>query len=267
MDHPLLPGILSITFRQLSWEQIVDLTAKAGLGGIEWGGDIHIPSGDIQRAEAAKRRCADEAILISAYGSYYRLGNSPEGFAAVLDTALALGAETIRVWAGAIGSNAAPASVRQSIADDLHRCCDLAAKYNLKIATEFHGGTLTDDIASCLNLLQSANASNARTFWQPPTEMDFAPAISTLRRLGPLLSNVHVFHWWPTSATRQPLSAGQDRWLEYLRVVAAQSRADGIPRFASLEFVKNDDVEQLIADAKTLLELLSIISRENTGVV
>ncbi len=36
-------GLVSITFRQLTCEQIVDLVSKAKLDAIEWGGDIHVP--------------------------------------------------------------------------------------------------------------------------------------------------------------------------------------------------------------------------------
>jgi len=43
-------GLVSVTFRKLSPTQIVNPVSKVGLQGIEWGGDIHVPTGDIYKA-------------------------------------------------------------------------------------------------------------------------------------------------------------------------------------------------------------------------
>ena len=55
MNERILPGLVSITFRALAPREIVDLAARARLAGIEWGGDIHVPHGDLQRAGEAGR--------------------------------------------------------------------------------------------------------------------------------------------------------------------------------------------------------------------
>jgi hypothetical protein len=47
-------GLVSVTFRQLSAEEIIKLVVCAGLEGIEWGGDIHVPHGDLKRSSASK---------------------------------------------------------------------------------------------------------------------------------------------------------------------------------------------------------------------
>ena len=39
------PGLCSITFRDLSVDDVVALAADAGLAGIEWGADRHVPPG------------------------------------------------------------------------------------------------------------------------------------------------------------------------------------------------------------------------------
>ena len=44
-------GIASITFRQLTAEQIIALCRENALQSIEWGGDVHVPHGDIAVAE------------------------------------------------------------------------------------------------------------------------------------------------------------------------------------------------------------------------
>ena len=78
---------------------------QAGLDGIEWGGDVHVPHGDLRRAREVRDMTRSEAIRIASYGSYYRVGDrAPTSFEKVLDTAVELGAPLIRVWAGKQGS-------------------------------------------------------------------------------------------------------------------------------------------------------------------
>ncbi len=248
MIASIRPGLLSVTFRKLPADRIVELAAAAELSAIEWGGDLHVPHGDVATAHAVRRRCDDAGLAVSAYGSYYRAGGSGANppVEAVLDTAAALGTATVRVWAGTGGSAAATAGEVAAVTDDLARCCDLAAGRGLTVATEFHGGTLTDEVGSALQLLGAV--PGLTTFWQPPVGMDPAAATDDLRQVRPWLSNLHVFHWWPTGADRRPLADGGDRWPAYLAAAAA----DGVPRFASLEFVAGDDVDAFRRDAATL---------------
>ena len=46
-----ISGLVSVSFRKESPEAIVAAAAQAGLQGIEWGGDIHVPCGDIENAK------------------------------------------------------------------------------------------------------------------------------------------------------------------------------------------------------------------------
>ena len=45
MTDPV-PGLCSVTMRQLGVEEVAKLAAESGLRAIEWGGDIHVPPGD-----------------------------------------------------------------------------------------------------------------------------------------------------------------------------------------------------------------------------
>ena len=55
-------GLVSISFRDFSPEKIVKMCAKAGLDGIEWGGDIHVPHGNLQVAVAVREITAAARI-------------------------------------------------------------------------------------------------------------------------------------------------------------------------------------------------------------
>ncbi|MFN2155934.1 MAG: sugar phosphate isomerase/epimerase, partial [Anaerolineae bacterium] len=93
-------GLVSITFRQLSPAEIVARAAQAGLEAIEWGGDVHVPHGDVDAARTVRRTTEEAGLQVAAYGAYYRVGHEePCPFADVLESAVALGAPLIRVWA------------------------------------------------------------------------------------------------------------------------------------------------------------------------
>jgi 3-dehydroshikimate dehydratase len=253
----ITPGLVSVTFRQLPPGQIVALAAEAGLASVEWGGDVHVPHGDVARAMEVQRMTADAGLVSSAYGSYYRAGVSgAQGptFGAVLETALELRAPLVRVWAGIVGATEADATTRRAVADDLVRICDEAARVNLGVSLEFHANTLTDTAESALGLIREVNHPNLTSFWQPPNGMAAEDALRGLERLLPHVRNLHVFHWWPDRHHRLPLADGATRWRRYLAAVDAP----GPPvRHASLEFVAGHDVEAFRRDAAVLIRLLS----------
>ncbi len=252
----IVPGLVSVTFRRLKPHEIVSLARDAHLSAIEWGGDVHIPHGDIACAREVQRLTLEEGLEVSAYGSYYRVGTRDQEsgeFERIVDTAQALGAPTIRVWAGEHGSRETDEGERLRVVDDMLRIAELAAGGSISISCEFHSGTLTDAAASAADLLQAVGHPNVSTFWQPPNGAAFEACLSGLQTVLPRLGNFHVFHWWPTEKNRRPLSEGTDRWLRYLQTIESV----GGRRFGSLEFVAGDSIESFRNDAATLLRWLA----------
>lgn len=248
------PGLTSITFRNLDAATIVNEVVKAGLAGIEWGGDIHVPHGEIQTAETIAKQTRDAGLAVSSYGSYFRAGavDHPENPApdAVVETAQALGAPMIRVWAGNKGSAESEASVRAHVAEAIRDICERAARTNIQIGIEYHRNTLTDTAESALALIQAIDHPHCTLYWQPPNEMrDGDHGISGLQTVLPYVSNVHVFYWTPE---RLPLEDGKDLWQQYVSTLGVK-----IPRWALLEFVPGNNLDAFHDDAKSLKELLS----------
>ena len=56
-------GLCSVTFRDKSVDEIVDLALENGLNFIEWGGDIHLKPGDFDEARRIKALCDKNEIL------------------------------------------------------------------------------------------------------------------------------------------------------------------------------------------------------------
>ncbi|HUU58624.1 MAG TPA: TIM barrel protein [Phycisphaerae bacterium] len=244
-------GLVSITFRKLSAEEIVALVREAGLEGIEWGGDVHVPHGDLDRAREVRRMTEDAALTVAAYGSYYRVGHEePVPFEEVLTTAVALGAPLIRVWAGEQGSDQADAAYRELVVRDSRRIADAAAREGIAVAYECHANSLTDTTASACALLESVAHDNVRTYWQPTVGASVETCLEGIDALRDRLANVHVFHW--EAWDRRPLAEGQDPWRGYLEKIASTGRE----HFAMLEFVADDCPAAFRRDAATLRQWL-----------
>jgi len=199
---------------------------------------------------------AEEGLHVAAYDSYYRVAGSEQdglSFETVLETAVELGAPTIRVWAGAIGSAKADEAHWQRVVEDSRRLAELAAAEHISVSYEYHADTLTDTNESAQRLLRDVNHPNLFTFWQPPNEKDLSYCLAGLDAILPKLTNVHVFHSWPTARNRCPLVDGQQRWEQFLGIINA------VPEnhFASLEFVCDDNPEWFRRDAQTLKTWLS----------
>lgn len=247
-------GLVSVTFRKLTPVDIVALVRQAGLRGIEWGGDIHVPHGDLPKAREVRELTHEAGLEVTAYGSYYRVASSEDNglpFSQVLETAIELGAPVIRVWAGTAGSAAADEESRWRVVMDLRRIADLAAKAGVRVATEFHGGTLTDTNESTNRLLLEVDHPNLFTYWQPLTGMSDETCLQALDQLAPRLSHLHVFHW-NTPQDRRPLAEGEARWRKFL---SAALKAPG-DRGAMLEFVCDEAPENFLRDAATLKQWL-----------
>jgi 3-dehydroshikimate dehydratase len=231
MQKMIHSGLVSITFRQLSPQEIVDLVARAGLEGIEWGGDVHVPHGNLQRAREVRRMTQEAGLEIAAYGSYYRVEHDdPAPFEPVLATAVELGAPAVRVWAGTCGSAEADAAYRAEVVELSRRIADRAASAGVTVAYEFHAGTLTDTNGSTRTLLEAVAHDN-----------------------------VHVFSWG-AAGERLPLADGEAGWMQYLRKIASTGR----DHFVMLEFVQDDAPGSFLRDAATLRQWLALVdsSRE-----
>ena len=255
----LYTGLVSISFRNLPVDEIISMCVFAGLDAIEWGGDVHVPHGNLDIAGQVREKTLSAGLRISSYGSYYRLAVSPEQgleFDTVLKTAEALGAPVIRVWAGNQGSSDASQEMRDKVIQDATHAARMASRSNISVALEYHSGTLTDTNESARLLLDHISHPNLTTYWQPPNNLPFQKRMEGLSSILDRLSNIHVFHWVLNDSRieRRPLAEGENDWLQYLRRIPDSP----VPRYALLEFFRNDDPKQFRIDAETLRRWLSL---------
>jgi 3-dehydroshikimate dehydratase len=245
-------GLASVTFRQLTVPEIIDLAKQCHLDGIEWGGDVHVPVGELKRAEEVANLTRRAGLNIASYGSYYSARDTQD-FEAIVKTAKTLRAPSIRVWAGSLGSDEAKEQDRVNVVSSLRLACNLAAALDLRVSAEYHPHTLCDSCESALRLRQEVDRLNFDLYWQPDPELSHQKRCEDLRSITPYLSNIHVFQWTRPNdrQVRHPLTEGESEWLDYLKI------ASGC-RYAILEFTKDDSPESLCEDALTLHRLLSL---------
>ena len=240
-------GLVSISFRKYSIDEILTACRAANLSLIEWGSDVHVPAGNAQIADLVAKKTADAGLSTITYGSYFRIGHTPLAeLDAYLDSTCRLGAKNIRMWCGTCGSAQATPEIREKIVSDGRAAAEAAAKYGLNITLECHSGTLTDDCSSAMQYLREVNHPAMRMYWQPSQFHSEEYNIETAKAYAPYTECLHVFHW--DASHRYPLAGGTEIWAKYLSAFRDQNRPIGL----LLEFMHDDRLETLAETAATL---------------
>ena len=245
-----MTGLTSITFRQLTVEQIVELVQQSGLDGIEWGGDVHVKPGEGALAREVGDRTRQAGLQVLSYGSYLHVDGPEhiaEDFKPVLQSALALSAPVIRVWPGGREPDRADEAYYDRNAEALRIIGEMAGQHGLTVATEYHRGTLTQNAESAQKLMQRIDSPYVKTYWQPNPDITAADNRHEAAAMRPYLANVHVF-CWTKGNERHPLAQGDADWRAYLQAL----ELDPQRQHAIIEFVKDDSPARFLEDAETL---------------
>ena len=242
-------GLVSVTFRKLTVEQIIPLIKNAGLDGVEWGGDVHVCPGDYKKADYVSGLMEENCLETISYGSYYRVGES-DNFDEVLKTAAALRTKNIRVWAGVRNFDPCDNDYFNKVKLESQRIADMAKQKDITISFEYHSGTLTSTQKSTIRLLNEINRDNVYTYWQPNVSSLPEQNLTDIKELIDMgrLKNIHAFVW--RTHDRLPFSDGSDIWKKYLNLIKNDNTA------VMLEFVRDDSVQQFESDARALKNII-----------
>ena len=245
----LIPGLVSVTFKDLDAENIIELASSNGLQAVEWSENWHIKEGDCKKARQLADLCARKGIIIAALGSYYRLGSSSD-FSTRLSVAQAMGTSVIKIWAGEKPSSEVG---KDELAQLVKEARDLALEaepLGITIALEWHKNTLTDTNESAFEFLTLVDRPNFKALWQPTAALSLEEREQGLLGLGKRLVNLHVYHW--DASGRRPLEEGVGEWGRYFSLVDPSEN-----HYALLEFVKDNSRQQFEEDAAVLLGLVA----------
>jgi hypothetical protein len=166
-----------------------------------------------------------------------------------LETAQELGAPLIRVWAGKIDAQDADEKYFWDIVNQSQRIGDLVKAMNITLAYEFHGKTVNNSAAASKVLFDAIDHPAWQTLWQP-LSIETISQEDSLKSVLPRLANLHVYYW-ENYHNRFALADGADDWQKYFSIAN-----DGVPRWALLEFVRDDNPAYLREDAVVLHRLL-----------
>ena len=247
-----IPGLVSISFRNLKPKEIIQACRESGLKAIEWGGDVHVPAGQIDAASTV-RDATDKAELgMPEYGSYYRIGQSdPAEIEGVVRSAKALDAAVIRVWAYCKNRQDCSAEEYENAVRDAKRICD--AFPGMTFCLECHNNTLTEDYHDALRFLEDVDRPSLNMFWQPNQFRTHAYNLEACAALLPYIRAVHVFSWEGTDGKNVmfPLEHHAKRWSEYISILR-NAPVGELPMM--LEFMHDGRPESLPDTAKTLFD-------------
>ena len=250
-------GLVSISFREKCVNEIIKLCSEAGLTYIEWGGDVHCPTGDTERAREISVLTKNAGLIPYCYGSYFRFGlNGTDEFISVCRSACALGAKTVRIWGYNKSFAACTDNEIEKLRADARVISDIAREYGLYINFEYHRGCLTETADGALKLFAMFDEDILRVHWQPNPEITVEENLRELSML-PRVDIVHVFAWTFEDGenVRHPLYNHHLTWQEYV-ALAKSKNSDCV---FELEFFKGDSGEQLLEDAETLKSILKSV--------
>lgn len=238
-------GLCSVTFRKKSVAQVVQIAKKAGIGYIEWGGDIHVKS--IEDARIVKSICDNEGIKISSYGSYFNSAEYDEAqWKEICEIASVMGATSIRIWLGKKDSEETDDSEYVTLLDNTKKMCDIASEYSLLVCPECHDNTFNNNTDAFLRIKNDLQKDNFKTYFQSRYfRMEYD--LDRIDRTFDFIENVHLSY--RDQKKEQMFRKKDSRYIDKLLDKLGSKGFDGI---VMVEFVDFDSEDVFYKDIKKL---------------
>lgn len=243
-----IAGLVSISFRPYSVNEIVKATKENGLYCIEWGSDVHAPCNDIERLLEIVRLQEEYGIYCSSYGTYFRLGaDDISGLEGYINAAKILGTDILRLWCGNKNRNEYTDEEKEYLFGQAKMAAELAEKHNVYVCMECHNNTYTETLDGALELMKTVNSDFFRMYWQPNQKYLFEENIRYAKEISQYVKCVHVFNW--SGGEKHPLYEAVHVWKQYL---ACFNKSINF----LLEFMPDDRIESLKKERAALFEIL-----------
>ncbi len=240
-------GLVSISFRGLSPEKIIEETKNARLSCIEWGSDVHAPCDDTENLKKIAELQKKAGLFCCSYGTYFRLGASDTGeLQQYIDAAKILGTDILRLWCGTKSSLEYTQEEENALFSLCRETALIAEKNGVTLCMECHNGTYTDTKEGAIRLMKEVNSPAFRMYWQPNQFVSIEENKLYARLLSPFTRHIHVFNW--TEKERFPLGEAVSLWKEYLSYFDDNTLL--------LEFMPDDDISSLRTEAEALRRLI-----------
>ncbi len=237
-------GLVSVSFRDYSPEEILAAMKENGLRYIEWGSDIHAPTCKAQEIALLQKQYG---IKCCSYGTYFRLGVTPiSELPSYIEAAKILGTDILRLWCGDKNSE----DYTEMEKRELFTACKAAAKIAeaecVTLCMECHSKTYTNEKEAALELMQTVNSPNFKMYWQPNQSKSEEENIEYAKQISDSTVNIHVFNW--KGKEKYSLKDATDIWKTYLSCFDNRKNL-------LLEFMPDDKIESLKREAEALKEI------------
>lgn len=241
-------GLVSISFRQLSVDEIVNIMKESGLDCVEWGSDVHAPRDDFEKLNYIAELQAKNGITCTSYGSYYRLGVEPvEELVAYAKAAKILGTTVIRIWCGNKNYEAMDEQERAAFIEQAKLAAKIAEAEGVTLCMECHNNTFTNQLEGALRLMEEVDSNAFRMYWQPNQFRDDETNFKYAEQIAKYTVNVHVFNW--KGSDKYPLADATELWRKYLSYFSGNEAL-------LLEFMPDGKPETLPTEADALKNII-----------
>ena len=242
------PGLVSISFRNHSPQEIIMAAANQHLKYIEWGSDLHAPPTELSKLEHIAALQHQYGIACCSYGTYFRLGYTPlQELPQYINAAKALAANILRVWAGRKKASDCTEEERAFLLSQCHQAAALAEEHRVILCLECHRRSYTETAAGALELMHQVNSPNFKMYWQPNPDISLEANLEYIAAVQQHIMHIHVFHW--VGADRLPLKEGIGIWKNYLSQLYGNHHL-------LLEFMPDDQMSSLETEAHSLHQLI-----------
>lgn len=242
-------GLVSISFRQHTPEEILCAMQKAGLSVIEWGSDVHAPCTDREKVQQIVALQEKYGIICCSYGTYFRIGVTPkEELKRYIATAKLLGTDILRLWCGNKNYDAYTIEEKEALFAECRALAQIAEAEQVVLCMECHNNTFTNVKEGALELMAAVNSTAFRMYWQPNQNRTAEENIAYASLLGAYTKHIHVFNW--KGPEKLPLMQAVEIWKAYLRCFPLDK-----DRALLLEFMPDNRIESLSEEGAALAKI------------
>lgn len=241
-------GLVSISFREFTVEQIMQAVKNAGLTCVEWGSDVHAPCNDAEKLAEIVKLQQQYGLQCSSYGTYFRLGcDDIAQLPDYIRAAKVLGTNILRLWCGKKDPDSILPEEKEKLFADCKTAAAMAENENIILCLECHNNTYTQTKEGALELMQHVGSPAFRMYWQPNQFRTFEENIEYIRLMKDYTTHIHVFQW--KGKDRFPLSDGIEEWQGYLTAFSGDHTL-------LLEFMPDDRIETLPREAEAMKQIV-----------
>ena len=241
-------GLVSVSFRKHTPNEILEAVKASGLSCIEWGSDVHAPCRDTQRLSQLAKLQKEHGIVCSSYGTYFRFLETPiEELGDYIAAAKILGTDILRLWCGTKSGAEMTEEEKQTLLAQCKEAARIAQAEGVTLCMECHRNTFTERMEDALWLMEAVGSPHLRMYWQPFQWQSIEENLAHAKRIAPYSRHLHVFQW--KGSERFSLQEGIDEWRAYLSCFET-------PRILLLEFMPDDRIESLGCEVKTIKTII-----------